>query len=602
MVDLPADVARLQATARALLEEDDGSVEALFEARADAYETMLYAAAAIDRAGMIGQMGWVAWLLEQVEDEDPTADHDVPIVEAIGALLARLPADDPRWRRYATSEDPRLRRVVAERADSTTAAGSAWIQALRRDGVDAVRSAARARPLDAPVEWWSGAFSFDPWTVVPREQRGELEGALRTVVEAAELSAHQRAQDGAAIAAALVSLPTPLLRDAVERLLLGWGHGSQWLDPVLGHVLAGPGGPAWLWERLARVDLSRVLGKDLTTMLGAVPAAVRAPVLVELAGALVAAALREDDEAHYLAHGMVQALASSWPAEADPLPLVAVIGRLDARTHLILHRTLVGVLVAPAHADAVAPRLLEEQERGEGALRALLAERAAAVIAAASPALVRPFAVRALHAEEPARRAWAVAEVLGRCHQPEHDPPREALAAELWGRPATRAAVLEQHASAIVGLLRAKLRSKEGLTLEEARALVGAREGKRRVRLDVRAWTKLRRMRRSLIEAEAAAGVGEAGAPRPARARRSAAPSTPETGLAALFPRARWTVEDWDDFAALLRVDGSEAERVLATLERQTARRAEQALEALVAVTGTSSAREALARWRAFHG
>lgn len=579
MSTLPVDIESLKAVAdaldRASQDDEDGAYEVKRRLYQHATEVRLFAAVAIGEAGRVDQVSWLGALLEQLEHRDPVDPHDQPIEEAIAALLERLPADDPRWARYAKAPDPRLRRAVAQSASTSHSAGAAWIEALRRDPDEAVRAVARGRPLEAPIDWWSAAFSFDPWTVVPREARAGLEGALRVVVEAAELRPHQRRNNGEVLAVALMSLPGALARDALQRFLSGQRFHVAWTTPVLSHLVAEPGGGAWLWRQLAAQE-ELAYSLPLETILGGVPATTRASALLELTREVAAVGRARASDT--MGWRVMQAVAATWPEDEDPRPVAGVLAARADAAHDSLHSVVGELLARPAHAHHVAPQLLAEQEAGRGLVMTFLDRRAAAVIAAAPASVVRPYALRALDADDVARRRWAVIELLGRAHDPTVDPSPEARAAELLARAGTRTIVLRERPDLVAGLLLARQQGGQALRVDEASALVRARGSRSaRARLDESDWTALRLVRHAAIVAREAADVSS------------------------LFPRARWTAADWDDYDALLALDAAEAGRALAILERQTVRRAEGALVALAEAAPGCGAVAALDRWRAFH-
>ncbi len=585
MTTLPVDIEALQAAAGALWEAAHTDEEMSYEARAKlqqhAIEAELFAVVAVGDAGRVDQLGWLGHVLEQLEERDPVPSHDAPIADAIAALLGQLPAEDPRWVRYAKATDPRLRRAVATHASTTHAAGIALIELLRRDPDDGVRAVARKRPLDVPIDWWSAAFSIDPWTVIPREARAELEETLRVVVRAAELSPHARREMVDELATALTRLPSALTRDALQRFVGGQSRRLQWTEPVFAHLLGETGGGTWLWQQLLQHE-TLAYGIELEDILEGVSVEARTPALLELVRAVAAGPIgkRGADGFEMTALRVMNAVSEAWPEHEDPL-LVAELLKARASIAYDSLRGVVGVLLArPAHAHRVAPRLLAEQEAGSGLLLAFLEKWASQVIAAAPPVLVRPYALRALDVEDPSRRRWAVKELLGRCHDPAVDPSREARAAELLGRAATRTFVLEECPALVAEIIRARLHQDDGaLSVEEAHALVRARDARSAgiQRLDDRDWSALRALRRTSLRAREAAG------------------------LAVLFPRVPWTDDDWDDFDALLALDAAEAGRTLATLERQTVARTEAALTALAAADHSTASRDALGRWSAYH-
>lgn len=495
--------------------------------QADALEAYRFAAVLLAADRRTDAIDTVVELRARVRGWESDWSHMIHVVgNALGALIARAGPDAPAVVKLATSAEASERLLVAEHVPLATPEGVARVAALLGDADPDVREAARRRLPSHRTPWWSAAFSQDPLPFLAPGQESELEPVLRAIVE------HFESGEGGLgpLLGALAELPTPLLFDVATRSFAA-DRGSL---ALAGLVAARPGGTGVAWELLAGVRwLFQVFRADAIGLLAGQSPEENAEIALRFIDLLLEAEAPDDDGelGSYLARQLVE----EWPLQVDPS---ALVDRVRAHPDSDHAEVLLGVIARSAELAAPwAARLLEERLTEAAEATRLFGYGAAAVIAAAPASVVRPFAERGLAVA--AARTWAVAELLGRCHDPQHDPPVGVLARTWAEDESLSAAVRATRPELITDWLLARLRRGEA-SLADVSALR---------RRDLEAAPRRRRRTTTTpvsapVEAVALTRDDWAEIRRVRTAALAAGQWSPAEVASSLGPEP-WTAEDW---------------------------------------------------------
>ncbi len=481
-------IARADALLAALADDETVSLPAARNAHVDAAEAYRFAAALLGARGRPEDLPLLAQLHAQVERSArfPRSVRDafeVTLAALVGASSPTLPVIEA----LAHSDDADQRRLIAAHLPIDTALGRDRVAALLVDPSGEVRAAARQRLPDAAPPWWSAAFSRDPLPFLASGDAAALEPALRAIVDGID----RAADDPAPLYPAFAALPTPLLFDAVQRIFAAGPEQVTWERPLLPLLLERPGGLAALRACLAAVEWPWTLrAPDRQPWLLPGSPERRAELALALADELLT--VDEDETDDPVSALLAELLAPEWPVEIDPAPLIE---RALARPQAAYRNLLMSCLSGNAHVAVWAARMLEERLAGGGPLEALLDWFGPAIVEAAPASVVRPFAERALGV--PSCFGWAVKELLGRCHEPERDPPVAELAQAWLADPRMATAVRDARGDLVREWLRARLASGQA-TLKDAVVLLEHDPGP----LDDAAWAQIRRLRNEALAAD----------------------------------------------------------------------------------------------------
>ncbi len=446
----------------------------------DALEAYRFAASLLGARGGVGDLTLLAELHERAWPWLHVTYLVHVLSESLGSLLARAAPDATIVQRLASSTDAGERRAVAAHLSIDTAAGRARVAALLVDPHAEVRAAARRRLPDEAPPWWATAFSRDPLPFLAPEDRDALAPALQQLV----VDVDHAAERVEPLCAALEALPTPLVFDVVTRLFGARPREVTWQRPLLTLVLERPGGLETLRACLGQVRRlwnMQIPGQPRWLLRG--DPARRAELALALADAALSLPVEEDEDNEEISSALATLAVQEWPPEVDPAPLIE---RAQAQPRSEWGGALLNALDGNAHAPAWALRILDARLAGDTQLDTLLGHHAASAIEATPAEQVRPLAERGLAV--PSCIAWAIPELLGRCHQPEHDPPVEALVEAWLAVPAMREAVWKARPELARPWLLARL-LRDQASLDEIVALV--RQGE----LDQEAWGAIRRAR-----------------------------------------------------------------------------------------------------------
>lgn len=449
--------------------------------QSDALEAYRFAAVLLGARGDLEDLTLLTRLYEEAEEWAHAAGLTEVMTQALDGLMAHATPTAEGVARMARSAQASDRLAVAEQLPIDTAEGRALVASLLTDPDEEVRAAASERLPDEAPPWWSAAFSRDPLPHIAPGDRDALEPVLRQVVESIG-AAPLRPEP---LCAALERLPTPLLFDVVTRIFQARPRQITWERPLLTLVVERPGGPAVLRECLGLVKRRWGLEGPAPWLLRGSPER-RAELALALAE-LVVAHEADEDEVDRVTATLADMAGREWPPEVDPAPLIACA---SARPGSLYNHSLLHGLRHNVHAPSWGARVLEARLAGDPRLDEVLGAHAAVAVGAAPVSVVRPLAERGLIV--PSCVGWAVAELMGRCHQPGHDPPLEALAEAWLAVPTMAEAVRKARPDLALGWLRARVSSGQP-TMSEVVALV--QQGG----LDEPAWAAVRRARSAAL-------------------------------------------------------------------------------------------------------
>lgn len=462
---------------------------------------------------------------------DPTRiEYELASIAQV--ILPNITEVDNRVRDCARSKSSELRAYTAmglgERAlrsmrgegDEVDAEAASIVFALTKDEDNFVRKCAREALGGAAPPAWAPFFARDPLATRPAAEAAGLRGPLDRAAEALEKGVHK---DATPLAEAIAELPDELagpILDAWMRATGGWS--KRGAEPLVDRWLALDEERLVAWARETDFMDIHAAQRSIAPALrrrGDVDGCMRLAQLCLELGA-------DDDETSRMA-SLADLLAHAWPEEADPTALLelglgaplAEAGALawDEDSHSYARAKLREIALAPRAglealleplAGALVAGFPGRWEKDAKTIRERLIELA-------HPAL-RAHAEAWLRGDDEDAIAWALRHLVRGGHEPDRDPPPEALL-----RDAARDARLRA-----VMLTEPELRSAAQELLRIRLVELGAGE-----RIDLAA---------SLIDA------GEALAPEEWAAVRAArgAIEEPAEALFALPPPEAWTEED----------------------------------------------------------
>ena len=363
--------------------------------------------------------------------DDGLSDVD----RAIKSTLANAEVD-AAVRALAQHHAPRFRVAAATGISPDTPAGLALLLVLARDAEPSVRKAARDKlgPERAPA-WWSGLFDGEPIARLPRRGRARAEQAVKRVAELGD-ERWPKAEQIAEMVKELGFLPPPLVFEASRRLLgVDQSHQLRYRVGLLSCFLRQPAAGAPLLALLKAYgdrDDHYWLKEAVAAASGALPRARRHAMAVHLA--MSVAELPPEAVTGGWPALVTEVAATLLPPSSDPTPLLEALlpilraGDPSYNAYTLFNR----IEGAGAEHKRVTSRIVELALGDDLAGWRLFSPRHETLLNRASIATRRAAAQRFLTSDEPSRVKWALAQLLGPCHDARRDGPRFAIVARCF--------------------------------------------------------------------------------------------------------------------------------------------------------------------------
>jgi hypothetical protein len=370
-------------------------------------------------------------IADAIRDELVPEAVDLTILaERVGELVALMPASTKRVRILAKDDSVYVRLAVAGALRARDPGAHELLVALAQDVNIEVSNTAKAAIGEGALPWWLGVFRRDPAESLSDEEAESLTPVFEEIRAAVALG-RERLRDRRASAAALGKLSAALPVHLAAELARSRGREIDLRDgpaPCLVAALRREGAGELLLELLSgwRGDPNFVLWFD-PNLIAPLRKAERAKFV---AGALRFAADLGSPEGRDLARVVALALGRTDAAAAADT-LVALASE-DEEGFFVVAGAFEGLL-KKARAAPLEPWALRHVLRDADASHLDVDRLAEAVLARAPREAVRPAALAALAV--PTRRAWAVAQLVGRCHVAELDGSRASRVAALYADP-----------------------------------------------------------------------------------------------------------------------------------------------------------------------
>lgn len=410
--------------------------------------------------------------------EDVANDDIHGIARVVQRFLQRGAPITEGVRSLAKSGDARLRLYVARGIRPDDDLEVAILMELAGDAVPEVRDAARSSlGTRASLPWWHGKLSRDPTEGMTPEEQATHADAIRRIAEILDMPSHQSASFDAELARIAATLPDALAIDVAESVLRQKRayDGRDLGLPAL--MLSRRGGVDAVLRVIRRLSSDSWSSTEGTKALSDALVTLAPDKRCEIVSALVAFALggtstqRADIlRAHRLA---AEIAARGWIAGDDTEPLLDTILALDpppaGETDRVVDALSPIFSHPPVEPARMFQRALAARLEGFRGRYAPLWIPLGSLLSHAPRELIRDAAFGALHHEDDGVARWAVEQVLGRAHDPAHDPPLRDQTLALLDSPRHRAVVCSSEALRMLAFpeLRRALRS-GGLTLGES--------------------------------------------------------------------------------------------------------------------------------------
>ncbi len=431
-------------------------------------------------------------LIGAVEDGDIVdfSDSAQGVLRSALEMILSAATPGPELAKLVTHNNVAVRQALAEALDAADVRARALLFELMQDADPDVRQAATESLEGYERPWWLGVFVSDPIATLGPEEAAEAAPAL------AELAAwfgpdkrtHRYDADyWTSVAATTRRLPPALTVEVLARLLPTASTYHPAHAPLIIALLQTPGGApallAYLERELSNGAAHYTLARVLAGALAAPPEGTTANRRELAEGAVVRlrrliAKGGRTDEARALFANVV---ASTWPDDADPEPLLDLVLELrPTKSYIELHDLEARLFKTPWRADWRTPaRVIEAAKAGFKAPGWSASDTA--WLERVDPDRRREVALVHRVSEDTALWQWAWTQLLGPLHVPE-DAPIASQVAELVADPASVDRIYK-HAPLVrvaLPLLRERLRlgmadlRQASITLEAAYVADGA--------------------------------------------------------------------------------------------------------------------------------